>query len=330
MGRLGVCALFGAAICACSGARGTNFDGGTTGTPTGGVTDGTGTGASFMLALTPGVLSITPGNTGTVELTITRQNNFMGTIELSIDPPDVGVLSATQLTGNASVSVLRIVVPATALSGSSLVSITARSGAFSLTATLELTITAPAEIGLVDDDGAENSAADQLFPKLLRKAGLAFAPATRGADLRRFRTLLWYTGKRALSAAEQSALRAFLDEGDRTLIFFSSASPPLDDLGSTSAVQQRERPFNLRGSTVMTGLTLSMGGARLALITPKPGTDTLFSTTQGTEPVAIAVARKGLGAAASSKAVFFGFPLEEVIDVGTDAKATAFQRVLAY
>ena len=29
-------------------------------------------------------------------------------------------------------------------------------------------------------------------------------------------------------------------------------------------------------------------------------------------------------------AVFFGFALEEVIDVGTDAKATAFERVLAY
>ena len=328
MGRLGVCALFGAAMCACSGGRGTNVDGGSA-VLTGGRTDVTGTGTSFVLALTPGALTVTPGNTGTVEITITRQGNFQGAVTLSSDPPGLGELSAHELSGNASLSVLRIAVPSTAPPGTTLATVTARSGALVMTATLELTITAPAQIGLVDDDGAENSAADQLFPSLLRKAGLAFAPV-HGVEFRSFRTLLWYTGQRALSAADQSALRAFLDEGGRTLILFSSALPSFDDLGSGTAAQQRAQPFNVRGSTVMTGLTLSLSGARLTPVTPNPGTDTFFSAMVDARPAAIAVGRKGVGAAASSKAVFFGFPLEEVIDVGTDAKATAFERVLAY
>ena len=82
----------------------------------------------------------------------------------------------------------------------------------------------------------------------------------------------------------------------------------------------------------MTGLTLSVGpgGTSLVTVRPRPGTETLFSAMVDALPAAIAVGRKSVGALSSSTAVFFGFPLEDVIDVGTDAKATALARTLQF
>lgn len=328
MGRVAVCALVGAALWACSG--GGRVDAGT-GIAGGGSTDGPGTGSAFMLALTPGALSLTPGTGGAVQVAVTRQRGFTGTVELSVDPPDLGTFSLASLAEGDSLSVLRIEVPASAPEGTTRPTITARSGASVLTASFELTITPPAALGLVDGDGRENSAADQLFPALLRSVGVPFAPASVEA-LSRFHTIVWYTGQRALSEAEQSTLRAFLDEGGRRVILFSRAWPSLDDLGAGAPAQHGPARLNARGFSVMSGLTLSVGpgDTSLAPVDPSPGTETFFTALVDAMPAAIAVGRKGVGAAASSTAVFFGFPFEEVIDVGTDARATALARVLAY
>lgn len=326
MGRVGVCALVGAALCAC-GSRSTSLDGGTVGG--GNVVDGTGTGSSFMLALTPGALSIAAGSSGTVQVVVTRQRGFAGTVELSLDPPSLGTFSTPSMPDGTNLSVLRLDAPLGAPEGTTRATITARSGAFFITATLELTVTAPAALGLVDGDGTENSPADQLFPALLREVGVRFTQA-RADDLRRFDTIVWYTGPRALTQAEQATLRAFLDEGGRRVVLFSRTS--LEDLGSSAPARHSESRLNARGVSVMTGLTLSVGpgGTALVPVTPKPGTETLFSAMVDAMPAAIAVGRKSLGALSSSSAVFFGFALEDVIDVGTDAKATALARMLNY
>lgn len=322
-----VCALLCAALCAC-GSRAASDAGPVAAPPI----DGTGAGSSFMLSLTPGALTLSPGASGTLEVSITRQQNFTGVIELTVEPAELGEFTLNPLTNGASLSQLRVVAPPSAPEGLTRGTVTARSGSFFVTATFELTISRTEAFGLVDDDGADDSPADRFFPALLRRAGVQFART--GADaLDRFHTVVWYTGARrgAFSQADQSALRSFLDGGRRRLIVFSTAWPSLDDLGEGTDAQHSPPRLNARGRSVMTGLTLSVGarGTRLAPVRPTPGTDTLFSTL-GTAPVAIAVARKQVGAARSSTAVFFGFAFEDVIDIGTDARAVAFERVLTW
>ncbi len=98
--------------------------------------------------------------------------------------------------------------------------------------------------------------------------------------------------------------------------------------------------YSVTGATAMAGLTLNVAyntpiNSYTDPVNPATGTDIFFSTMldpdgNGVVDAAVATGRKNIGTAGTSKAIVFGFPFEDIVDVGTNSKAAVFTRLLAY
>lgn len=241
-----------------TGGGGGGTGGGTTGGGSGGGGGGTGGGvgggggaASFTLALTPAAISLAPGGTATIQVDVTRMTGFTGSVALTLEgaPADVtGVFTPNPVNSSTDLSVMGLSIPLTADAGVTTATIKGTSGANVVTTPLALTITAPAETLLINDDGsADNngtmpatpSPSDLLFTQLLNATGAPWAQfvvTTRENgpsfdQVKNFKTLIWYTGARfggqgnveTLSSADEIVLQAFLDQGNRKVILFSNS-----------------------------------------------------------------------------------------------------------
>lgn len=235
------------------GGTGGGGTGGGGGGSSGGGTGGGGGGvvASFTLDLTPAAVSLAPGGTTTIQVGIDRDPGFTGTVQLGLEGAPAGVTATftpNPVNGSTTQSSLALNIPLTATPGLTSATIKGTSGALIVTTPLALTVTAPAQVLLVDDDGSDNnqgdtqvvpSPSDLLFTQLLEATGEPWAQyvvptAVSGPSfeqVKNFQTIIWYTGARwggtanvnTLSSSDEIVLKAFLDQGGRKVIIFSNA-----------------------------------------------------------------------------------------------------------
>jgi hypothetical protein len=198
---------------------------------------------------------------------------------------------------------------------------------------------------------------------------LASTPTT--ADLAGYSTIIWYTGEAygdpqmTLSPAQQAILEAWLDEGNHTLLIFSQnmvSDLRLTDwngpetntflanyvgaLGSSNDGDALHNvTYDVMGATgtpfagetyqVIMDSPLNSTGD---VINPATGTDTLATVVENPDnvlgapvPVAIIVGRRSVGAAHTSKVVYAGMPIENVLmTTGNNSAQQLFHAALVY
>ncbi len=396
-----VTAVLSMAFSACNCGPVTGPDGGTGGGNTGGGTTGGGGGsgggsgggggaaAQFTLTLNPGALSLAPGGTGSVSVEVVRVGSFAGDVQLSLENAPAGVTAVftpNPVNSSTTLSVMGLTIPMPLDAGISIASVKGTSGTDIARATLALTITPPADVLLVDDDGSENnyntvpatpSASDVLFTQLLTAAAVPYVqyvvPASTNGptfeQVKNFKTVIWYTGARygggggnveTISSTDELVLKAFLDQGNRKVLIFANSYlyglPAIDwtsnhgngfvgdylGLEGGAVDKLNDATFTATGgaATTMAGLIVSVGynnpiSTFTDPVNPKVGTDSLFTAMldpdgNGVAQTCIASGRKNIGTAGNSKAVYFGFSFENIVDVGSNSKPAVFNRLLAY
>ena len=230
----------------CGGSGGTGGTGGSTQQTT-----------KYSLTIAPTALSLPPGGTQDVVVTIDRGSTpFAGAITFSLNVPDTIPVSGVTASINpnpatADTTTIGVGVASTVLAGSYTLQVVGTSGADTYTVNLPLTVTGVASTLLVDADDSDNnqdptnvnatpSPSDTLFPSLLQHEAVPFntfvvpAPVTTTqastpaiSDLTGYSTIVWYTGETyggiatTVSPAQQAILEAWLDQGNHTLLIFS-------------------------------------------------------------------------------------------------------------
>lgn len=372
-------------------------------TSSGGGGGGGGGNGSFSLSLTPGAPSAGQGGSATVAVGVSRNTGTVGNVNLTLlgsavsstpDPAKVSYsFSPNPETGSGSTLTLN--VGANVPPGVYALTVQGQSSSDTETAPLSLTVTAPHTVLLVDDDGSANnsssgstdlSVSDSLFRNLLTAAGVGydvFVVPTHGNgptfdQMKGYARVVWYTGNDysgstsggTLSSVDELSLKAYLDQGNRELLLFSTEYPFDIQAGWTStnsdaffanylgAVGGEENPnshsagggLNHRSFPVAgVAGTVTAGDAYTvqkdiplktytSAINPASGTDTLLTTpadptNSGTDsPVAVATGRKGVGTAGSSKVVYVGITLENLFETGSTNvnKAQLLNQLLGY
>ena len=199
--------------------------------------------------------------------------------------------------------------------------------------------------------------------------GMASTPAS--ADLTGYSTIIWYTGEAygeplmTITPAQQAILEAWLDEGNHTLLIFSQnlvydlrltdwTGPETNSflanyVGALGSANDGEAvhniTYNVTGAAgtpfanqtyqvVMDSPLNSTGD----VINPATGTDTLATVVENPDnilaapaPVAIIVGRKSVGTAHTSKVVYAGMPIENVLmTTGHNSAQQLFHAALVY
>src|SRR5712692_5787613 len=95
----------------------------------------------FSLSASPTSLSVTQGASGTSTVTVTPQNGFTGTVNLSASGLPTGVTASFNPASTTGTSTLTLTAGSTATMGTATVTITGTSGSLSKTTTLTLTVT---------------------------------------------------------------------------------------------------------------------------------------------------------------------------------------------
>ncbi|PZA05800.1 Ig-like domain-containing protein [Meiothermus sp. Pnk-1] len=363
---------------------------------------GGGGNGSFTLSLTPGAPSAGQGGSATVQVGVNRSNGTVGNVNLTLlgsavsptaDPAKISYsFSPNPETGSGST--LTLSVGANVPPGSYALTVQGQSSGDTETAPLSLTVTAPHTVLLVDDDRSDNnsntgstnlSVSDTLFRNLLTAAGVGYdvfvAPANGNGptfdQMKGYAKVVWYTGNAyggsgygTLSSADELSLKAYLDQGSRELLLFSSEYPY--DIGADwtstnsdsffanylGAQGGKEDPNSHTAGGGLNHKSFSVAGVAgtvtagdaytvqkdaplytyTSAINPASGTDTLLTAqadpdNTGTDhPVAVATGRKGVGTAGSSKVVYVGITLENLFETGSaDAnKAQLLGQLLSY
>lgn len=187
------------------------------------------------------------------------------------------------------------------------------------------------------------------------------------AALKNYTTIIWYCGSQyggtanagTVSSVDEVNLGAFLDQANRKVVLFADEYLYGTPQGATwtasssTFVSQyvgavgyawdslNHQAYSATGAGPMAGLALSVASdtpvdTYTDPINPATGTDVLFTAMldpdglHGVIAAAIATGRKNVGTAGSSKALYFGFPFENVVDVSANSKSAAFAKVLAY
>lgn len=191
-------------------------------------------------------------------------------------------------------------------------------------------------------------------------------------NLKKYATVVWYTGSQyggashvdTISVNDEIQLKAWLDMGGKTLIIFSDEyvydlGVTWDDVDTThelfdhyiGGVGGEEATALNRTATSVTGAgaAASVGAFSVGqppdgidtfwnIVKPATGTDTLFTvafdpTSSGTpSPTPVAVGRKNVGTAGTSKVVYVGFAVENIVvtDHTHDVQKAALDAIFAY
>jgi hypothetical protein len=299
-------------------------------------------------------------------------------------PPGVSVTFLPESTTVDS-TVMTIAVESGAAIGASTLMIRGTGASGTSTTVLPLSVTAPAAVLLVDDDESSNnhgytnptsSISDRLFANLL-PAGVdvyvvplsqsnSYFDGPTFEQMKGYETIIWYTGvtggSHSLGPADEIALRAFLDQGYRKVMTFSSFYP---STGSSSLTWTSGVPgtyatsylgllgiardlgnslsIDVTGINVMTEISMTVAGAsslRSQGLNPAAGTDPLFTARfdpdgsygpLGVIDVPLAVGRMKVGTAGTSKVIVFSTTFENLTDTAyPNTKAEIFTRLLAY
>ena len=190
--------------------------------------------------------------------------------------------------------------------------------------------------------------------------------------LKKYSTVVWYTGSEyggashvnTISVNDEIQLKAWLDMGGKTLIIFSDEyiydlGVTWDDVDTTHDLfdhyiggvgGEEATALNSTATSVTgTGPAASVGAFTVGqppdgintfwnIVKPATGTDTLFTvsfdpTSSGTpSPTPVAVGRKNVGTAGTSKVVYVGFAVENIVvtDHTHDVQKAALDAIFAY
>ncbi len=243
-GRLLISALAAMALAACNPPirYGTDSDAGVV------VDAGLVTDAYFKLRTDPVAVTVGQNGITTLNVLVTRTNET-GTITFSIADLPAGVtatFSPPSTTGSATLLTLTTTTATPIAFGNfTLSGVGTRSTSV---IHVGLTVTAPVETLLIDDDLSDNnkgdaepvaSPSDVLFKDLLTKANVPYNVYVVAKDangptfeqLKSYRNVIWYCGSEylgaanvnTLSSADEVALRAYLDLGSRKVSIFASS-----------------------------------------------------------------------------------------------------------
>lgn len=354
----------------------------------------------FTMTLKPAALTIVQSGSDKATAELRRKDGFAGGVQFSLTGAIVGTgadkvtYSFTPNPATGGSGSLTLTVGSEVPAGQYDLTVRAQSGATTRTATLRLTVTAPAKVLLVDDDRSDNnyasddpkanlSPSDLAFRELLGDAGIAYDVFVVRSDyqatgdgpgydtLSKYETVIWYTGENyggrsgghTLSGTDELNLGAFLDLEDRRLVLISGAyfrthveagwglyEPGAEEFAVKylgfesifSALNFADDSFRALGTGALAGMELRVAGnvggvtAHRSVGVTRAGTDTFLTNTidledgNGDQTLVISTGRKGVGTAGSSTAVFVGFPLENVTDVGPSSKAAFLEHLLAY
>jgi hypothetical protein len=229
---------------AAGGAGGTS-NGGAGGTSNGGA-GGAAQSTNFHMSLTPSSAMVAQAGSQMVTVAIDRNvgsTAFTGAITLALQGAPTGVTGAfvpTPVPSGSASSVLTLNVASTVATGAYSLSVVGTSGSDTYSATFSLTVTAPATLVLVDDDGSDNNDASNSNPTA-SPSDTAFANWLAGesitnyvtkvsqsqttpidADLQNYKTIIWYTGDSTSTptSAKVQTLEDMIDLGGKTVIIF--------------------------------------------------------------------------------------------------------------
>ena len=344
----------------------------------------------FTLSVAPATLSLAPGGSGNVTVTINRTGGFAGAVALTLEGSGVGT-GASSVAGvfapnpaNGGSSALTVNVGASVAAGDYALTVRGVAGSLDKTAGFSLTVTAPKTVLLVDDDRSSNnnapsnpsatpSPSDTIFKASLDALGTGYnvyvVPTDKDGPsfdaIKDYETVIWYTASNyggvdnltTVSSVDEINLKAFLDQGSRKAIIISNSyiyglgsnwaaitnSFLNDYIGIVGAktVVGNTNAFTASGVTGTGTAGLSFNVAKTpidnytTLLNPAGSSDTLVTALGNpdattTRPVAVATGNSGVGTAGSSKVVFVGFALENIVDMGANSKKTLLEKLLAY
>jgi len=181
-----------------------------------------------------------------------------------------------------------------------------------------------------------------------------------------YETVIWYTASNyggpanvsTISSADEINLKAFLDQGSRKAIIVSNSyiyglgsnwaaitntflNDYIGGIGAKADALNRVA-FTASGvtGTVTAGLSLSVAkdtpiDTFTDVVNPAAGTDTLITVQANPDgttvrAVAAVTGNSGVGTAGTSKVVYVGFALENIVDIGANSKKTLLEKLLAY
>ena len=207
---------------------------------------------TFSLSPNPVKQTVANGHSANVSLTVSRDGaqgdialSVTGSALLATTPGDGSITYAFNPNpeSGSGTSVLTFTVGATVPAGDYPLTIAGALGGETETAAFTLTVSAPHELLLVDDDGSSNnsgsdtnlSVSDTLFRDLLDGAHIGYdvqvvptdGNGPTAAQLHDYFRVIWYTGNAyggdfgTLSSTDQLSLESFLDQQGAKLILFS-------------------------------------------------------------------------------------------------------------
>jgi hypothetical protein len=334
--------------------------------------------------LSPPSISIGQGGLASLNLTLDRGAGESGDVTLGISGASVGVtvkVDPTTLASGSTMGRVTVTADPTAVVGSAMIVITGTGPTGKSSISVPLTVTAPVPILLVDHDGSANNGGntdaspdDSMFINFLTTAGAKYnvyvvpldSDGPTFDELKNYTTVIWYTGpsygggvnRSTVSAADEVALKAYLNQANRELMLFSTEyvyglSGTADWTMVTDSFVTDY--FGLKGCKVdalnhVTYTATGVGGfagidlqlvqdtplaSYTSALNPATGTDVLYTAMldpdgSGVAATPIAVGRKGVGTAGSSKTMMFALPLVNTADMGAGTKAAAFAKAMAY
>lgn len=180
-----------------------------------------------------------------------------------------------------------------------------------------------------------------------------------------YATVIWYTASHyggndngaTISSVDEINLKVFLDQGDRKAIVVSNSyfeglrsnwaaitnSFVNDYIGviGAKANVSNNNAFTASGvvGTGTAGLNLNVAKTPIdnyfSVVNPAGSSNTLVTVQANpdgttTRAVAVATGNSGVGTAGTSKVVYVGFALENIIDIGANSKKALLEKLLAY
>ena len=184
--------------------------------------------------------------------------------------------------------------------------------------------------------------------------------------LKDYTTVIWYTASEfggaanvyTISSTDEINLKAFLDQGSRKAIIVSNSyifgigstwttttndflRDYIGGVGAKADVLNRVS-FTASGvaGTVTAGLSLSVANddpitTYTDVVNPAAGTDTLITVPANPDnttvrAVAAVTGKSSVGTASTSKVIYVGFALENIVDVNANSKRALLEKLLAY
>jgi hypothetical protein len=186
--------------------------------------------------------------------------------------------------------------------------------------------------------------------------------------MKAYDTVVWYTGDRyggldneeTISSSDEAQLRAWLDTGGKRLLIFSNEyvyglraiawgtggadaffTSYLGARGGIEAVAQNEKTTTVTGTSTPPAFVVKMNDpikTYFDVVNPAAGTDTLFTIsydaagTGAAAPTPVSTGRKRVGTARTSKVVWVGFSIENILVTheANDLQRAALEALFAY